>query len=96
VLEVGEGGGVGLFIAGVARLARDHGVRRVTILREFVQLPRGNLIHHAAPPSNPSRFLRAYPFLARFSGGYFGGLLVFNMGHAAYLRKALDVYFPTI
>uniref|UniRef100_A0A2N9FQ75 Uncharacterized protein n=1 Tax=Fagus sylvatica TaxID=28930 RepID=A0A2N9FQ75_FAGSY len=26
----------------------------------------------------------------------FGGLLVLKMGHAAYRRKALDVYFPTI
>jgi hypothetical protein len=59
---------VGLFIAGAARLARDHGARRVTIPREFVPPPRGNLIRHAAPPPNPPRFSRAYPFLAQFSG----------------------------
>jgi hypothetical protein len=68
MLEMGGGGGVGLFIAGVARLVWDHGMRRVTIPREFVPLPRGDLIRHAAPPTNPPQFSRAYPFLARFSG----------------------------
>jgi hypothetical protein len=59
---------VARFIGGAARLARDHGARRGTMPREFVQPPRGNLIHHAAPPPNPPRFSCAYPFLARFSG----------------------------
>jgi hypothetical protein len=53
---------VALFIGGVARLTR-----RVMMLREPYNLPRGNLIRHAAPPPNPPRFSRAYPFLIQFS-----------------------------
>ena len=56
------------FIGRAARLARDHGAQRVTMPREFVQPPRGNLIRHAASPPNPPRFLCTYPFLARFLG----------------------------
>jgi hypothetical protein len=56
-----------LFIGGAACLTQDHGARRVTIPREFVQLPCGSLIRHAAPPPNPLRFSREYLFLARFS-----------------------------
>jgi hypothetical protein len=65
-------GGMALFIGGVARLVRDHGARRVTILREFVPLPRGILIRHATPPPNPYRFLRTYPFLTQFSRAVLG------------------------
>ena len=86
---------MGLFIAGVARLARVHGAQRVTIPLEFVPLPCGDLILHAAPPTNPPWFLRV-PFSGPIFGGCFGGLLVFKMGHAAYRQKALDVYFPTL
>uniref|UniRef100_A0A2N9J683 Uncharacterized protein n=1 Tax=Fagus sylvatica TaxID=28930 RepID=A0A2N9J683_FAGSY len=35
--------------------------------REPYSSPHGDLIHHAAPPPNPPRFLCAYPFLTRFS-----------------------------
>uniref|UniRef100_A0A2N9HZ94 Zinc knuckle CX2CX4HX4C domain-containing protein n=1 Tax=Fagus sylvatica TaxID=28930 RepID=A0A2N9HZ94_FAGSY len=49
-----------------------------------------------APPPNPPRFSCAYPFSDPIFEGSFGGLLVLKMGHAAYRRKALDVYFPTI
>uniref|UniRef100_A0A2N9H8N2 Uncharacterized protein n=1 Tax=Fagus sylvatica TaxID=28930 RepID=A0A2N9H8N2_FAGSY len=82
-------GGGALFIARAARLARDDHAR-------VVQLPRGNLILHASPPPNPPRFSCAYPFLTQLFEGSFGGLLELKMGHAAYRRKALDVYFPTI
>jgi hypothetical protein len=59
---------VARFIGGAARLTWDHGALRVTMPHEFLQPPRGNLIRHAAPPPNPPRFSRSYPFLARFSG----------------------------
>uniref|UniRef100_A0A2N9GQW0 Uncharacterized protein n=1 Tax=Fagus sylvatica TaxID=28930 RepID=A0A2N9GQW0_FAGSY len=82
-------GGGALFIARAARLARDDHAR-------VVQLPRGNLILHASPPPNPPRFSCAYPFLTRFSRAVLEVFLELKMGHAAYRRKALDVYFPTI
>jgi hypothetical protein len=56
-----------LFIAGAARLARDHGARRVTMPREVVQVPRGDLIRHATPPPNLSQFSCTYRFLTQIS-----------------------------
>uniref|UniRef100_A0A2N9EIV6 Uncharacterized protein n=1 Tax=Fagus sylvatica TaxID=28930 RepID=A0A2N9EIV6_FAGSY len=46
------------------------------------------------PPTESSVFARV-PFFDPIFDGIFGGLLVLKMGHAAYRRKALDVYFPT-
>ena len=59
------------------------------------RVPRGVLILHASPPLNLPRFLRV-PFSDPIFEDSFGGLLVLKMGHAAYLRKSLDVYFPTV
>ena len=61
-------GGVARFIGGAARLARHHPARHVMVARDFVQVPRGNLICHAAPPPNLPRFSHVYHFLTRFSG----------------------------
>ena len=36
------------------------------------------------------------PFSDPIFEGSFGGLLVLKMGHAAYLRKAHDFFFPTV
>uniref|UniRef100_A0A2N9FYK6 Uncharacterized protein n=1 Tax=Fagus sylvatica TaxID=28930 RepID=A0A2N9FYK6_FAGSY len=46
--------------AGPSRAARDGPAR----------VPRGVLIFHASPSSNPPRFSRAYPFLIRFSRAF--------------------------
>jgi hypothetical protein len=59
--------GVALFIGGVARLACYHGARRMMGAREACSPPRGNLIRHATPLSNPPRFLCTYCFLTQFS-----------------------------
>uniref|UniRef100_A0A2N9FXR8 Reverse transcriptase Ty1/copia-type domain-containing protein n=1 Tax=Fagus sylvatica TaxID=28930 RepID=A0A2N9FXR8_FAGSY len=77
------------FIERRARLARVH------------HAPHGMVPHecHVAslsPPSNPPQFSHAYPFLTRFLRSSFGGLLVLKICHAAYRRKSLDVYFPTV
>ena len=56
-----------IFIGGSARLERHHAARRVMMPCESYSLPRGSLICHAALSPNPPRFLRAYPFLTRFS-----------------------------
>ncbi len=64
----GLGGGVALFIGGVARLRRYHGARRVMGAREAFSPPRDDLIRHATPLPNPPRFSREYCFLTRFSG----------------------------
>ena len=48
-----------------------------------------------APTESSSIFARV-PFSDPIFEGSFGGLLVLKMGHAAYRRKALDVYFPTV
>ena len=61
-------GGVAHFIGGAAHLARHHPARHVMVAHEFVQVPRGNLICHAAPPPNLPQFSHVYPFLTRFSG----------------------------
>uniref|UniRef100_A0A2N9IRR8 Uncharacterized protein n=1 Tax=Fagus sylvatica TaxID=28930 RepID=A0A2N9IRR8_FAGSY len=48
------------------------------------------------PPIKSSLVFVHVPFSDPIFKGSFGGLLVLKMGHAAYRRKALDVYFPTI
>uniref|UniRef100_A0A2N9FY01 Uncharacterized protein n=1 Tax=Fagus sylvatica TaxID=28930 RepID=A0A2N9FY01_FAGSY len=69
--------------------ARDDAARAV-------QLPSGDLILHASPFSESSSVFAHVPFSDPIFEGSFGGLLELKMGHAAYLRKALDVYFPTV
>ena len=52
------------------------------------------------PPRSPSiessLIFVCVPFFDRIFGEDFGGLLVLKMGHAAYIRKDHEVYFPTI
>jgi hypothetical protein len=52
------------------------------------------------PPHGPSTesfsiFMRVLFFDLIFEAA-FAGLLVLKMGHTAYLRKARDIYFPTV
>uniref|UniRef100_A0A2N9EG23 Aminotransferase-like plant mobile domain-containing protein n=1 Tax=Fagus sylvatica TaxID=28930 RepID=A0A2N9EG23_FAGSY len=61
---------------------------------------RASATWRSYPPRQPptesfSIFVRV-PFSDPIFKGSFGGLLVLKMGHAAYRRKALNVYFPTI
>ena len=60
-------GGVGLFIGRRARLARHHAARRVLMPREPCSCHVAILSFHASTSPNLPRFLRAYPFLTRFS-----------------------------
>ena len=75
--------------AGHAIMARDDGAPRV-------RPPRGILIHPR------QQLLESYSVSVRVSffdpifEGRFGGLPELKMGHAAYRRKAPDVYFPMI
>ena len=75
--------------AGPSRAAR-YGPARV------VQLPRDSLILPRQPPTESSSVFVRVPFSDPIFEGSFGGLLVLKTGHVAYLRKALDVYFPTV
>ena len=60
---------------------------------QAVQLPRGDpILPHQHLSESSSVFARVSFFDPIFEGS-FGGLLVLKMGHAAYRRKALDVYF---
>ena len=87
--------GVAGFIGGRARLARHDAARRVMMPREACACHVAILSLHASTYPNLPRFLCAYPFLTGFEGS-FGDLPELKMGHAAYLRKPLDVLFPTI
>jgi hypothetical protein len=60
-------GGRAGFIGRRARLARHHGARRVIMACHACTCHVAILSFHASPPPNPPRFLRAYPFLTRFS-----------------------------
>ena len=71
------------------RAVREDGAPRV-------RLPRGILIHpHQQLLESSSVFVRISFFDPIFKGS-FGGLPELKMGHTAYLRKALDVLFPTV
>ena len=70
-------------------VARDDGAPRV-------HLPRGYLILPRQPPTKSSSIFVRVPFFDPIFEGSFGGLLVLKMGHTAYLRKALDVFFPMV
>ena len=48
------------------------------------------------PSTESSSIFTHVPFSDPIFGADFGGLIVIKMGHTAYLRKARDVYFPTI
>ena len=61
-----------------------------------VQLPRGNLILPRQHLSEFSSVLARVFFFDPIFEGSFGGLPELKMGHAAYLRKSLDVLFPTV
>uniref|UniRef100_A0A2N9GCK0 Uncharacterized protein n=1 Tax=Fagus sylvatica TaxID=28930 RepID=A0A2N9GCK0_FAGSY len=75
--------------------ARHHGARRV-----WWRASRAPATWHSYPstPAAPRIFLgfRAHILFDPIFEGNFGGLSELKMGHAAYLRKALDVLFPTI
>ena len=69
--------------------ARDDGAPRV-------HLPRGDLILPRQPPTKSSSIFARVPFFDPIFEGGFGGLMVLKMAHAAYRRKALNVFFPTV
>ena len=71
------------------RAARDDGVPRV-------RPPRGSLIHPRQQLLESSSVSVRVSFFDLIFEGSFGSLLKLKMGHAAYLRKSLDVLFPTI
>ena len=75
--------------AASCRAARDDAARAV-------QLPRGDPILPRQHLSESSSVFARVSFFNPIFEGSFGGLLVLKMGHAAYRRKALDVYFPTV
>ena len=83
-----KGGRVG-FIERRARLARHDAARAM-------QLPRGDLILPRQHLSEFSSVLVRVSFFDPIFEGSFGGLPELKMGHEAYLRKALDVLFPTV
>ena len=89
-------GGCGLIYRGACtrgvpswRAARDDGAPRV-------HLPRGGLIHPRQQLLESSSVSVRVSFFYPIFEGIFGGLPELKMGHAAYLRKALDVLFPTV
>uniref|UniRef100_A0A2N9GKH0 Uncharacterized protein n=1 Tax=Fagus sylvatica TaxID=28930 RepID=A0A2N9GKH0_FAGSY len=84
-------GGRAGFIGGRARRARHHGARRVMMARLACTCHVAILSFHASPPPESSSIFVRVPFFDPIFEGSFGGLPVFKMGHAAYLRKALDV-----
>ncbi len=48
------------------------------------------------PSTESSSIFVHVPFFDPIFGAAFRGLLVLEMGHAAYLQKGREVYFPTI
>ena len=71
------------------RAVRDDGAPRV-------RPPGGILIHPRQQLLESSSVSVCISFFDPIFEGSFGGLLELKMGHAAYLRKALDVLFRTI
>jgi hypothetical protein len=88
-------GGEGWFYRGRARLVRHHGARRVMMARSACTCHVAILSFHASPYQILLDF-RARTFFDPIFEGSFRGLLVLKMGHVAYRRKALDVFFPTV
>jgi hypothetical protein len=90
------GGGEGLLYrpsctprTGPWRTARDHAAQVVQLATWQSYPPHG-------PSTESSSVFVRVPFSDPIFESNFGGLLVLKMGHAAYLQKSLDVYFPTI
>ena len=71
------------------RAVRDDGAPRV-------RPPRGILIHPRQQLLESSSVSVRVSFFDPIFEGIFGGLPELKMGHKAYLRKALDVLYPTI
>ena len=71
------------------RAARDDGVPRV-------RPPHGSLIHPRQQLLESSSVSVRVSFFDPIFEGSFGGLPELKMGHVEYLRKALDVLFPTV
>ena len=80
--------------SGTLRTASCHASRDDAA--RAVQLPRGDLILPRQHISEFSSVLVRVSFFDPIFEGRFGGLLELKMGHAAYLRKALNVLFPTV
>ena len=61
-----------------------------------VRLPRGGLIHPRQQLLESSSVSACVSFFDPIFEASFGGLPELKMGHAAYLRKALNVLFPAV
>jgi hypothetical protein len=82
-------GGEALFIGGRARGARHDRARHVMVARLACTPPETTVC-------TSSILVRVFFFFYPIFEGGFRGLLELKMGHAAYLRKSLDVLFPTV
>ena len=84
------------FIGGVStpRAASCHAARGESALGVVPATWRSYPPH--SPSTESSSIFMHVLFSDPIFGAAFGGLIVIKMGHTAYLRKARDVYFPTI